>query len=50
MDSEHTPPPVWPSDAWFRRRYERERALLGKPALPDVSELPADLADFVRRM
>ena len=36
----------------FSRRYAdafnaRSRALLGLPALPDVSELPADLRAFV---
>ncbi len=45
-----TPPPlVWPSDAWFRRWYERSRALLGNPALADVSGLPADVRGFVER-
>ena len=47
---DESPPLVWPSDAWFRRWYERSRALLGLPAMADLSELPADVRGFVEEL
>lgn len=50
MTDDETPPPlVWPPQAWFDRWNARTRAILGKPPLPDVSELPADVRMFVER-
>lgn len=48
--SDEAPPMVWPSDAWFDRFNARNRAALGLPALPDVSDLPADVRGFLERM
>lgn len=39
-----------PAERYLRAFNAETRRILGLPAAPDLSELPAGVADFVRRM
>ncbi len=43
-------PPVPPSDRYMAAFDARVRAILGKPAVPALDSLPADVQVFVRRL